>query len=216
MTVIAVDGPSASGKGTLARRLARHLGFAYLDTGLIYRAVGQRALNDGIDPLDPEAATSIAADLSAEDLAAEGLRSEEAGQAASQVAAIPSVRAALLDFQKNFAACPPDNMPGAVLDGRDIGTVVCPNADAKLYITASLEVRAGRRLKELRESGSDVIQSRVLEDMRARDRRDQERSAAPLAKADDAFQLDTSALNADEAFEAALRYVEERLSRRSG
>ncbi len=206
-TVIAIDGPAAAGKGTLARRIANHLGYAYLDTGLIYRAVGLKTLERGADPADAEAATSAALALAPEDLKRPDLRGDEAANAASKVAAIPSVRAALLDFQRQFAASPPNGAPGAVLDGRDVGTVVCPDADRKLFVNASLEVRAARRVKELRERGVEAIHTRVLKDMKERDTRDSERDAAPLAPAENALLIDTSTLNPDEVFNLALRLV---------
>ena len=206
-TVIAIDGPAAAGKGTLARRLAAHLGYAYLDTGLIYRAVGLKTVQSGADPADTGAATSAARALSPDDLKRPELRGDEAANAASKVAAIPSVRAALLDFQRQFAATPPDGAPGAVLDGRDVGTVVCPDADKKLFVTASLKVRATRRVNELRERGVEAIYSRVLKDMKERDTRDCERDTAPLAPAKNALLIDTSTLNPDEVFDLALRLV---------
>ncbi len=205
--VIAIDGPAAAGKGTLARRLADHFGYALLDTGLLYRAVGRRVLDRGGNPSDPLAAGAAARALRPENLDDPRLRLDEAAGAASKVAAIPEVRAALLDFQRGFAAHPPDGKRGAVLDGRDIGTHVCPNADAKIFVTASVEVRAERRVKELRERGLDVIPSAVLQDMKERDARDSSRSIAPLVAAADAFVLDTSSLDADGVFAAALQYV---------
>lgn len=208
--IIAIDGPAAAGKGTLARRLGERLGFALLDTGLLYRAVGMKCLAAGADPGDEAAATAIARDLHTADLDTPGLRGDEAANAASKVAVIPGVRAALLDFQRQFAAYPPGREPGAVLDGRDIGTVVCPGADVKLFVTASAEVRAQRRVKELRERGLDAIYARVLQDMKERDARDSSRAVAPLAPADDAVVLDTSDLDADAVFEAAMRIVTSR------
>lgn len=205
--VIAIDGPAAAGKGTLARRIAEHLGYAYLDTGLIYRAVGLKTIGSGAHPTDVEAATAAARALAPEDLKQPELRGDDAANAASKVAAIPSVRAALLDFQRRFAASPPGGAPGAVLDGRDVGTVVCPDADSKLFVTASLEVRAARRLIELRERGVEAIHSRVLKDMKERDTRDSERDTAPLAPAENALLIDTSTLNPDEVFGLALRLV---------
>ncbi|MSP89339.1 MAG: (d)CMP kinase [Alphaproteobacteria bacterium] len=208
--VIALDGPAASGKGTLARRLARHFGYAHLDTGLIYRAVGMKLARAGEDPSDVARATAVSLGLVAADLDAPDLRGDEAADAASKVAVIPGVRAALLAFQQNFAAHPPGGAAGAVLDGRDIGTVVCPGAQAKLYVTASAEIRAERRLKELREIGVGAIYARVLQDLKERDARDRGRDTAPLAQASDAFVLDTSALDADQAFAAALAFIETR------
>lgn len=187
--IIAIDGPAASGKGTIARALAAHFGFAHLDTGVLYRATGAK----GGDPVQ------AARNLSSADLARDDLRSAEAGQAASRVAAIPEVRSALVDFQRRFAA----QEPGAVLDGRDIGTVICPDAAVKLYIVASDEVRAQRRAAEL-GTDTDVM----LGELRERDRRDTEREAAPLRPADDAVLIDTSALSIDEAVKASIAAVE--------
>ena len=203
--IIAIDGPSAAGKGTLARRLAERLGLAYLDTGLLYRAVGLAVLRRG-GAFDNTAAAA-ANGLVPAALDDPELRSEEAGQAASRVAAIPSVRTALLDFQRAFAHCPPGGAKGAVLDGRDIGTVVCPDADHKLFITARLDVRVQRRVKELREWQMTVIEEHVLEAMRDRDRRDKERDVAPLTPAKGAMVLDTSEMSADAALVAAVVYV---------
>jgi cytidylate kinase len=196
--IIAIDGPAAAGKGTLARRLAEHLNFAYLDTGLLYRAVGARAHVSGCDPVD------AAATLTPADLDDPALRGEAAAQAASRVAANAAVRQALLEFQRRFAQSPPGGASGAVLDGRDIGTVVCPEATLKLFITASLEERAARRLKELRQRGSEAIDTDVLRDMRERDARDCERSVAPLEPAADSVIIDTSGLGPDAVFAAAL------------
>ncbi len=210
--IVAVDGPSASGKGTLARRLAAALDFAYLDTGLLYRAVGAAVLAAGGDPADPVAAAAAARDLdpAALDPALDltPLRREAVGQAASLVAPIPEVRAALLDHQRRFAAAPPGAKAGAVLDGRDIGTVVCPRAEVKIFVTASAEKRARRRHKELLERGEASIYARVVEEMHERDRRDSERAVAPLRPAGDAEILDTGALGVDEALQAALEIVE--------
>lgn len=206
--VVAVDGPAAAGKGTLSRRLAESLGLAYLDTGLLYRAVGRRVLADGADPADAAAAAAAARAIDVGDLAHPDLRTEPVGEAASKVAAVPAVRAALLDFQRGFAAEPPDGKAGAVMDGRDIGTVVCPGARIKIFVTASAEERARRRHKELLERGSPSIYARVLADVIARDQRDSEREAAPLRRAADAFLLDTTALDAEAALAAALRHIE--------
>jgi len=206
--IIAIDGPAAAGKGTLARRLAERLGLAMLDTGLLYRAVGMKCVHAGIDPADETPATEVAEGLQAADLEADGLRGDEAANAASKVSAVPGVRAALLDFQRDFAQAPPGAAKGAILDGRDIGTVVCPDADVKLFVTASTEVRAERRVKELRERGLDAIYARVLQDMQERDARDSSRAVAPLAPADDAVVLDTSDLDADAVFDQALQIVD--------
>ncbi len=210
MTVIAIDGPAASGKGTLAKRLAAHFGFAHLDTGAIYRAVGRKVLRAGGDPADPAVATAAAAALSPEELHDPALRTDEVAQAASKVAAIDGVRAALLDFQRRFAAHPPGGAAGAVLDGRDVGTVVCPDADVKLYVVASDEVRAMRRVKELQGRGLDAIHAAVLRDMQARDARDRERSIAPLKPAEDAVTLDTSDMDADAVFDTALAIIRDK------
>ncbi len=205
--IIAIDGPAAAGKGTLARRISEHLKLAYLDTGLLYRAVGKKVLDAGEEPENAAAAERVALALAPEDLKADGLRVDAVGQAASKVSAIPGVRAALLAFQKDFAKAPPGGFAGAVLDGRDIGTVVCPEATAKLFITASAEVRAERRFKELHVNDSTVIYARVLEDMKERDARDQSRSVAPLEPAEDANIIDTSDLSADQVFDQALMYI---------
>jgi cytidylate kinase len=196
--VIAVDGPSASGKGTLAKRLAAHFRLPHLDTGLLYRAVGWKALQTGRTPAE------VAAGLAAADLDDPALRSDEAGQQASKVGAIPEVRANLLKFQKEFSY----QAAGAVLDGRDIGTVICPDAAVKLFVTASPEARAERRYQELRARGVDTIKPRVLAEMAERDRRDSERAAAPLKAAPDAWLLDTTEMDADAAFAAALAFIE--------
>jgi cytidylate kinase len=209
--IIAIDGPAAAGKGTLARRLAAHLDFAFLDTGLIYRATGMKVVRDGGDPADAAAAEAAARSLTPDDMAAPGLRDDAAAQAASKVAAIPGVRAALLDFQRGFARNPPDGGKGAVLDGRDIGTVVCPDAPAKLFVTARTEIRAERRLKELQERGLPAIYAAVLRDMKERDARDSNRGVAPLEPAKDAFLLDTSDLDAEAVFAKALSFVQSRM-----
>jgi len=196
--VIAVDGPSASGKGTLAKRLAAHFRLPHLDTGLLYRAVGWKALQTGEVPAE------VAARLTAADLDDPALRSDEAGQQASKVGAIPEVRANLLKFQKEFSS----QLSGAVLDGRDIGTVICPDAAVKLFVTASPEARVERRYRELRAKGADPIKPRVLAEMAERDRRDSERAAAPLKAAPDAWLLDTTEMDADAAFAAAVAFIE--------
>jgi CMP/dCMP kinase len=210
--IIAVDGPAASGKGTLAQRLARHFALAHLDTGSLYRAAALRALDAGRDPADPISAQAAAERVHPGDLADPRLREERVARASSVVAAIPGVRLALLAFQRDFACHPPGGAAGAVLDGRDIGTVVCPDADAKLFVTASIEARARRRFRELQEGGGKAIYEAVLQDMRDRDARDQQRRAAPLVPADDAFVLDTTALDADAAFAAALEFIGRRLA----
>ncbi|MBK1636963.1 (d)CMP kinase [Rhodovulum adriaticum] len=196
---VAIDGPAAAGKGTISRAVAAHFGFAHLDTGLLYRAVGARML-DGLDPVEA-AQTLDPASLERDDL-----RSPAVSQAASKVAPIPEVRAALLDFQRAFAA----RAGGAVLDGRDIGTVICPDAPVKLFVTASDTVRAERRYRELAEKGVETTFDEVLAEMQERDRRDSERAAAPLKPAKDAVVLDTSQMSIDEAVAAAVAAIEER------
>ncbi len=205
--IIAIDGPAAAGKGTLARRLAQHLNLAYLDTGLIYRAVGKKVLIVGADLEDAAAAEAEARAMRPEDLELEGLRTDEVAQAASKVSTVPGVRAALLEFQRDFAAYPPEDKAGAVLDGRDIGTVVCPEAPHKLFVTASMDVRAQRRVKELQDRGLEAIYARVFEDMKERDARDSERAVSPLEPAKDAHTLDTSDFDADQVFQAALDLI---------
>ncbi|MDX1820911.1 MAG: (d)CMP kinase [Paracoccaceae bacterium] len=196
---IAIDGPAAAGKGTISRAVAAHFGFAHLDTGLLYRAVGVRML-EGTDPVEA-AATLTPADLERGDL-----RGAAAAQAASRVATIPEVRSALLDFQRAFAR----RAGGAVLDGRDIGTVICPEAEAKLFVTASAEVRARRRHAELRAAGSDMTYDAVLADVLDRDARDRDRSTAPLIAADDAVLIDTSAMDIAAAIAAAITAIDAR------
>ena len=205
--VIAIDGPAASGKGTLAQRLADHFGYARLDTGLLYRAVGLALLRADVNPDDALAAEKAARALDVGLLSDPELRSERAAEAASKVAAVPGVRAALLDFQRDFAARPPGGAEGAVLDGRDIGTHVCPQAPVKMFVTAPVEVRARRRLNELRERGLPAIDTAVLQAMKDRDARDQGRDVAPMRPADDAVVLDTADLDADQAFSAALAII---------
>lgn len=200
---VAIDGPAASGKGTIARAVAARFGFAHLDTGLLYRAVGVKML-DGVDPVAAAQALSKA-DLDDEDR----LRGAEAAQAASKVAVLPDVRAALVDFQRAFAR----RAGGAVLDGRDIGTVICPQAEVKLFVTASAEVRAHRRFLELKAKGGDTTEEAVLADVIARDERDSGRATAPLRAAGDAVRLDTSHLSIDAAVAEAVRVVEQRYKR---
>jgi len=193
---VAIDGPAAAGKGTISRAVADKFGFAHLDTGLLYRATGRRTL-DGTDPLD------AAKLLTPEDLRADGLRTPDVAQAASRVAAIPEVRAALVDFQRAFAR----RNGGAVLDGRDIGTVICPDAEVKLFVTASDEVRAQRRLDELLGKGHETDFETVLSDLQTRDARDSARATAPLKPAEDAVMLDTTRMSIEEAVAAACAEV---------
>jgi cytidylate kinase len=198
---VAIDGPAASGKGTISRAVAAHFGFAHLDTGLLYRAVGRRVLT-GEEPV------AAARGLMASDLQGDALRDEAVGGAASKVAAIPEVRAALVDFQRAFAM----RDGGAVLDGRDIGTVICPDAQVKLYVVASDEVRAERRWRELTGRGVRVTKAEVLADLRERDARDRARATAPLRPAEEAITLDTTLLGIDEAVAAAIAAVEAKRS----
>jgi cytidylate kinase len=204
--IIAIDGPAAAGKGTLARRLATTLGLPYLDTGLLYRAVGCRVLDGGGDPADPAVAEAAARSLQPEDLDRSDLRGPRADGAAASVASIPGVRAALLAFQRDFAV-----RDGAVLDGRDIGTVIFPHAQAKLFVTASLAQRARRRWLELQGKGADADIATVENDMRQRDAKDAARAAAPLRAADDAYLLDTSDMDAEAAFQSALVFIRARI-----
>ncbi|WP_170334135.1 (d)CMP kinase [Ruegeria arenilitoris] len=197
---VAIDGPAAAGKGTISKGVAARFGLAHLDTGLLYRAVGRRTL-DGVDPV------TAAQSLTAEELEQGDLRTADIAQAASKVAVIPEVRSALVDFQRAFAR----RAGGAVLDGRDIGTVICPHAEVKLFVTASPEVRAERRYLELNAKGADVTREQVLADVRERDSRDAARSAAPMKAADDAVLLDTSDLSIDDALAQAIAVVQKKL-----
>jgi len=206
--VIAVDGPAASGKGTIARALAKHFGLSHMDTGLLYRAVALNLWRWGGDPRQEFEALRACDELSL-DASDPELRSEPVSKIASMVSAYPSVRAALLDRQQDFAGQP----GGAVLDGRDIGTVIAPDADVKLFVTATAEVRAQRRLRELMARGMAAHYDDVLADIRSRDARDAGRDVAPLKAASDALVLDTSSLDPDQAIAEALRMVEERLAR---
>ncbi len=208
--VIAIDGPAASGKGTLARRLAQTLGLPHLDTGALYRAVGRRALDAGENPADPVAAVRAARTLVVADLSRADLRGPAADAAASQVAAVSEVRGALLDFQRGFG-----RSGGAVLDGRDIGTVIFPDARVKLFVTASLAARARRRWLELRDRGADISFAAVEAEMAARDAADIDRAIAPLRPAADAILLDTTTLDADAAFAEALGHIEAALRKGS-
>jgi cytidylate kinase len=206
--IIAIDGPAASGKGTVARRIAAHLNYAYLDTGSLYRAVALSVLRGGGDPGDADIAAEHAQNLDPALTEDPEIRSAESGAAASKVAAVPAVRAALLAFQRDFASNPPGGLAGAVLDGRDIGTVVCPEAARKIFVIADVEIRATRRFKELLGRGEAAIYARVLADLRERDERDGSRADAPMRQAEDAMLLDTSHLDPDQAFESARAFVE--------
>ncbi len=205
--IIAIDGPAAAGKGTLARRIAAALALPYLDTGLLYRAVGRLVLDAAGDPADPAAAIAAAHALTETDLARHDLRGPDADRAASQVASIPGVRAALLDYQRRYGG-----QHGAVLDGRDIGTIVFPDADIKLFVTASLEARAARRHTELTRRGEAVDLAAVRADLAARDEADANREAAPLKPAVDATLFDTTHLDAETAFTQALALISRRAS----
>jgi cytidylate kinase len=202
--IIAIDGPAASGKGTIAKRLAATYGLHHLDTGLLYRAVAKALLDAGQSPDDAAQATAAAGALDPTQFDEKALKTQAITEAASVVAAIPGVRRALVDFQRQFAARP----PGAVLDGRDIGTVIAPDADVKLFVVASPEVRAARRVLELRTRGERVDEAEVLADLIRRDERDSKRSAAPLKAAPDAHLLDTTHLSIDAAFRAAVEIIE--------
>ncbi len=204
---VAIDGPAAAGKGTISKAVARHFGFAHLDTGLLYRAVGVITLDRGRGVIDPIVAEEMAKRLKEEHLARDDLRSPRVARAASKVAVIPGVRAALLNFQKTFAK----REGGAVLDGRDIGTVICPDADAKLFVTATDEVRAKRRFDELTAKGTETTPEAVLHDLQTRDARDAGRDDAPMMQADDAVLLDTTKLDIDAAVAEAVALIQNRL-----
>jgi cytidylate kinase len=202
--IIAIDGPAASGKGTLGKLIAAHYGLAHLDTGKLYRAVARDTLARGASPSDASAALSAAKALDLRTLGDPYLMDGRLGEAASIVASHPAVRDALLAYQRAFAR----RKPGAVLDGRDIGTVICPEADVKLFVTATPEERARRRYRELREAGNDISKADVLADIRRRDERDKGRAAAPLRQAEDAHLLDTTNLDIDAAFKAAIDVID--------
>jgi cytidylate kinase len=210
--VVAIDGPAASGKGTLARRLAERFGLAHLDTGALYRAAAFLVLDGGGDPADPVAAEAAARRVEARQLSDPRLREEAVAQASSVVAANPAVRTVLLGFQRGFAAQPPAPARGTVLDGRDIGSVVCPSADVKLFVTAAAEVRARRRLDELRASGAPAKYEDVLHELQERDARDARRQAAPLAAARGAVIIDTTTLDADMVLARAADIIERALA----
>jgi len=207
--IIAIDGPAASGKGTLGKRVAAHYRLAHLDTGTLYRAVARDILARGADPTDAAAAAAAARALDPTSLTDPLLRAQALGETASVVARHPEVREALLAYQRGFAR----RKPGAVLDGRDIGTVICPDADVKLFVTATPEERARRRFRELEQNGTPVTKAEVLADIRRRDERDGNRAAAPLVRAEDAVLLDTTNLDIDAAFRAAIESIDAALAR---
>lgn len=207
-TIIAIDGPAASGKGTLARRLARHYGYAYLESGRLYRAVAAKALEAGLDPRDEAAAAQVAQHLVLSDFDHPKLFGEDTTRAASIVAAHGRVRAALLALQREFAVHPPGNAPGIVVDGRDIGSQVFPKAAHKIYLTAKAEKRAERRVRQLQEQGREAIYQRVLADIQDRDRQDETRRHSPLTRAKDAHLLDTTELDADQVFRQAVALID--------
>ena len=206
--IIAIDGSAASGKGTLAKRLAKHFGLSHLDTGALYRAVGLQLLNAGYDPknIDENQLIKLCVELDITLTTSPLIRTERVAEMASLVAAVPVVRAALLDLQRQFAAAPPEQN-GAILDGRDIGTVVLPDADIKFFIDANIHTRAERRTKELLQAGQSVMFRNVLSDMQERDKRDRSRLAAPLRIADDAIFIDTSTMDADNVMALALSHI---------
>jgi CMP/dCMP kinase len=202
--IIAIDGPAASGKGTLAKRLAAHYGYHHLDTGVIYRAVAHALISQALDLRDEAAAVQAAQSLNPATFDDPALKSHDVGSAASIVSAIPAVRAALLEFQRDFAGKP----PGAVLDGRDIGTVICPNAEVKIFVVADPKIRARRRTLEALDRGETANEAAILADILARDERDQNRAVAPLKPAKDAYLLDNSHLDIEGGVRAAIDIVE--------
>ena len=204
---VAIDGPAAAGKGTISRAVAEHFGFGHLDSGLLYRAVGLKTLHRGRGVIDPIAAEEMAKRLTPEDLLRDDLRTTLAARAASKVAVLPNVRTALIDFQRQFAR----REGGAVIDGRDIGTVICPEAEVKLFVTADDNIRAGRRYEELKPSSPDLTFEAVLNDVRARDKRDAERETSPMVAASDAVLLDTSKLSIDAAVAEAVAIINKRI-----
>ena len=206
--IIAIDGSAASGKGTLAKRIATHFNLSYLDTGALYRAIGLQLLSAGQDPkiITEKQCVNLCSELDITLTASPLIRSEKVAELASTVAAMPAVREALLHLQREFAAAPPDTN-GAILDGRDIGTVVLPDADFKFFIDANIRIRAKRRTKELLQAGQSVMFQHVLKDLQARDVRDRSRSAAPLRPADDAIIIDTSGMGADAVLNVAMSHI---------
>ncbi len=209
---VAIDGPAAAGKGTISREVAKRFGFAHLDTGMLYRAVGLKTLEQGRGVVDPKRAEMLAGRLAPHDISRPDLRSAMASRAASKVAALPGVRAALVDYQREFAR----RDGGAVLDGRDIGTVICPDAQVKLYVTASDEVRATRRFAELRAGGAETTLEAVRADLAQRDARDSGRETAPMMRADDAVLLDTTELSIEAAVAEAVALIEQKLEQGRG
>lgn len=205
--VVAIDGPAAAGKGTISAAVARHFGFSHLDTGLLYRAVAKKVLDEKGE-FDLELAKKYARHLTVKDLLSENLRTAKIAKMASKIGAIPAVRTALVDYQRNFSTCE----SGAVLDGRDIGTVICPNANVKLFITASATVRAERRFLELKHKGETLTRKTVLADIVTRDSRDAGRADAPMIKAKDAVLIDTSDLSVDAAIEVAIQIISQIIS----
>jgi len=209
--VIAIDGPAGAGKGTLARKIAAHYHYAFMDTGLLYRAVAYQMRGRGFAADDVEAGVEVAKALKPCDFEeSDRLRDESVGQLASTIAAYEPVRQTLLEFQRSFAKSPHCGKAGVVLDGRDIGTVVCPDATYKIFITASIEARTTRRMKELQSKGINCIYNQVFEEMKARDLRDQTRQVSPLKPSSDAYILDSSDLNAEEVFQKAIEFIDRR------
>jgi cytidylate kinase len=211
--IIAIDGPAGAGKGTIARGIALHYHLAHLETGLLYRALAFKMLEKKLDLTDMQQTARLASTITLADLKNKQLRSEEIGNLASKVAAFSEIRQALLNFQRNFATNPLSKFKGAVLDGRDIGTLVCPQADIKFYITAQLEVRAQRRLKELQDRGIEGIYTAVIQNMMDRDLRDGHRQQAPLKIAEDAYIIDTSNLSSDDVLKQSIAVIEQHLKK---
>ena len=209
--IVAIDGPAASGKGTIAKKLAEYFNLSYLDTGILYRAVALQLLTKGMNEKDSQSAEKVARQVSIASIDHTGIRTQAVSDLASKIAAIPGVRQELLDRQRRFAQNPDPGKDGAILDGRDIGTVVCPHADFKIFIIADLEIRAKRRWKELLQSDPTVIYCEVLEEMRSRDERDTNRKDAPLVVTSDSIVINTSNMSIDVSFEAAKNWI---LSRR--
>lgn len=209
--IVAIDGPAASGKGTIAKKLAEYFNLSYLDTGILYRVVALQMLTEGMNEKDIRAAKKVARQVSIATIDHAGIRAREVSDLSSKIATIPGVRQELLDRQRRFAQNPDPSKDGVILDGRDIGTVVCPEADFKIFITADLEIRAKRRWKELLQSDPTVIYCEVLEEMRSRDERDTNRKDAPLVVASDSIVINTSNMSIDVSFEAAKNWI---LSRR--